>query len=363
MDQNEFAIKSYSPDTLKEFDELIWPETGGQFRTMYHNQFERFVTVKFAARNGLWWKNKTQIRDIAKEAKVLAQFDHENFIRVCGIVSFPNKDDGIIFECVSCGNLQNLLLKELHIPIPWQIRARFMAEVASGLTYLHANSFVHGDLKLDNILLTDDLKVKLADFGSACLVPRGPLSCDGKENDQQIQLSTKKHLTSFEHTCYKMDVYSYAMVGYEILTRRKLSQESYFPYNLGRIFPYVGTLLAMVVFHFYSALKRLVVAKGQRKKKFLRKPSLRISLDDEAVHKSVGKDIEAEIFMVLKEIVENCWESEPENLPKISEVKSRLDELARTKKIYDEQANADAKTLTMMRHLDLPLIKTSNKLF
>jgi serine/threonine protein kinase len=37
--------------------------------------------------------------------------------------------------------------------------------ICSALSELHKNNTVHRDLKLANILITDDYQVKLADFG------------------------------------------------------------------------------------------------------------------------------------------------------------------------------------------------------
>jgi len=42
-----------------------------------------------------------------------------------------------------------------------------MAGIVSGLIYLHTHGIVHRDLSLTNVLLTSDLKVKIADFGLA----------------------------------------------------------------------------------------------------------------------------------------------------------------------------------------------------
>ncbi|XP_018667633.2 serine/threonine-protein kinase PLK3 [Ciona intestinalis] len=46
-------------------------------------------------------------------------------------------------------------------------------QIVSGLSHLHDNGIIHRDLKLGNILLTDDMTVKIGDFGLATLVEWG----------------------------------------------------------------------------------------------------------------------------------------------------------------------------------------------
>ena len=42
-----------------------------------------------------------------------------------------------------------------------------MMQIVSGMRYLHTHGILHRDLSLTNLLLTSDLKVKIADFGLA----------------------------------------------------------------------------------------------------------------------------------------------------------------------------------------------------
>ncbi|KAJ3022465.1 Serine/threonine-protein kinase plk4 [Thoreauomyces humboldtii] len=42
-----------------------------------------------------------------------------------------------------------------------------IAQIVRGLLYLHANGIIHRDLKLSNLLLTENMDVKIADFGLA----------------------------------------------------------------------------------------------------------------------------------------------------------------------------------------------------
>ena len=77
-----------------------------------------------------------------------------------------------IMEEAECGNLRNLLVAHEEIPtISWKLRLRFVTEIAEALKYLHHDikrkkSFLHLDIKPENVLLTKHLQIKLADFGS-----------------------------------------------------------------------------------------------------------------------------------------------------------------------------------------------------
>ncbi|GMP53757.1 hypothetical protein CsSME_00019131 [Camellia sinensis var. sinensis] len=66
-----------------------------------------------------------------------------------------------------------------YSPLAWKQRVTMALDVARGVEYLHSlaqQSFIHRDLKPSNILLRDDMRAKVADFG---LVKNAP---DGKDS-------------------------------------------------------------------------------------------------------------------------------------------------------------------------------------
>uniref|UniRef100_A0A6B2LNJ3 Protein kinase domain-containing protein n=1 Tax=Arcella intermedia TaxID=1963864 RepID=A0A6B2LNJ3_9EUKA len=65
-------------------------------------------------------------------------------------------------------DLEKYILSEKDKIDP-KIRIRILFDIANGLNYLHNNKVIHADLKSLNILLTDENRAKICDFGAAKL--------------------------------------------------------------------------------------------------------------------------------------------------------------------------------------------------
>jgi serine/threonine protein kinase len=80
----------------------------------------------------------------------------------------------IVYEYMANGSLADrLACKGGTPPLPWYVRLRICAEVATALLFLHSRPepIVHRDLKPGNILLDQNLVSKVGDMGIAKLVP------------------------------------------------------------------------------------------------------------------------------------------------------------------------------------------------
>lgn len=53
-----------------------------------------------------------------------------------------------------------------HVQREWDL-FRLMHEVAKGMSYLHSNSILHGDLKAANVLVDDQFRCVISDFGQS----------------------------------------------------------------------------------------------------------------------------------------------------------------------------------------------------
>jgi serine/threonine protein kinase len=72
-----------------------------------------------------------------------------------------------VYELCPGGDLFDLLAKQDYQRFTESDARFYLAEMTLGLTHLHDNGIVHGDIKLENVLIAKDCHVKLTDLGSA----------------------------------------------------------------------------------------------------------------------------------------------------------------------------------------------------
>lgn len=98
------------------------------------------------------------------EARTVALLHHPNIVEIYTI--FEEEDDiYLVFEYVAGRGLDRILDAEARIDFP-RVRGIF-DETAKALAYAHSKGVVHRDLKLSNIMLSDENEVKVMDFGLA----------------------------------------------------------------------------------------------------------------------------------------------------------------------------------------------------
>lgn len=109
-----------------------------------------------------------------REVHFLSQIEHQNIIKLkyhLDNVVFDNEGDEsdmlsvMALEYASFGDLFDLT--EKHGPLPERLAYNFFNQMVKGVAHLHKNNIAHLDLKLENLLLGSDMKVKLNDFDLA----------------------------------------------------------------------------------------------------------------------------------------------------------------------------------------------------
>ncbi|MDR3710078.1 MAG: serine/threonine-protein kinase [Capsulimonadaceae bacterium] len=98
------------------------------------------------------------------EARVLAQFHHPNIVHV--YTSFEQNNTAyMVMEYVKGRTIQQLIREFTTIPEPEAVD--YTTQLADALRHLHDSNILHRDIKPGNVLVADDGRVTLIDFGTA----------------------------------------------------------------------------------------------------------------------------------------------------------------------------------------------------
>lgn len=112
-------------------------------------------------------KKKNLMKSIEKEIAILDVIDHPHIIKMKEYFEIKNKEDEqfivMIMEYCEKGELLSLVYNTKMIKAE-QKKKIFMG-VLDAIKYLHKRGISHGDIKAENILLTQNNFAKLCDFG------------------------------------------------------------------------------------------------------------------------------------------------------------------------------------------------------
>ncbi|KAE8730252.1 serine/threonine-protein kinase PBS1 isoformX1 [Hibiscus syriacus] len=153
-------------------------------------------------------------REFRVEVDILSRLDHPNLVSLIGYCA-DRKHRFLVYEYMQKGNLQDHLNGICEKKLDWPSRLKVAIGASMGLSYLHSNSavgipIVHRDFKSTNVLLNDNFKAKISDFGLAKLMP------DGQEIDVTARVLGTFGYFDPEYT--SSDVYAFGVVLLELLT-------------------------------------------------------------------------------------------------------------------------------------------------
>ncbi|KAJ0401578.1 hypothetical protein ATCC90586_002886 [Pythium insidiosum] len=124
----------------------------------------QFVTEKAVHRV------RRRLLKVLSELEISKSLDHPNIIKFLGAYETSHRIC-LVHELVDgCDLLEHLLT---HGKMNETQASGVFRQLLSALQYCHARNVCHRDLKLENVLITKDLQVKLIDFGLSEVVPAG----------------------------------------------------------------------------------------------------------------------------------------------------------------------------------------------
>uniref|UniRef100_A0A1I7U3K3 Protein kinase domain-containing protein n=1 Tax=Caenorhabditis tropicalis TaxID=1561998 RepID=A0A1I7U3K3_9PELO len=105
---------------------------------------------------------REQLQEFCHEASIMAVLHHENIVAFYGIASLE-EPIMVVMEMVTGGDLKKYLQNTSNISKAQIIY--FALNIACGMRHLSSKNVIHRDLAARNCLITNELKVKISDFG------------------------------------------------------------------------------------------------------------------------------------------------------------------------------------------------------
>lgn len=152
------------------------------------------------------------------EVEILSRLQHPNLVKLYGCTSRHSQELLLVYEYIPNGTVADHLHGKLANSgqLSWSVRLKIAIETANALAYLHRKDIIHRDVKTNNILLHNNFKVKVADFGLSRLFP---LHVTHVSTAPQ---GTPGYVDPEYYQCYqltdKSDVYSFGVVLVELIS-------------------------------------------------------------------------------------------------------------------------------------------------
>ncbi|KAL8193832.1 hypothetical protein R6Q57_026074 [Mikania cordata] len=172
-----------------------------------------------------------------REIELLTSCKHPNIVSLLGF-SREAREMILVYEYVFKGSLSDYLGNSgQEFNLTWAQRIQICLDVAHGINYLHTNMegkprIIHRDIKSDNILLDENLKAKVADFGLSkfdLMKRQGSTIYTKNIAGTEVYLDPE-YLTTLKYK-KESDVYSFGVVLFEVLSGRVAYDSIYMDEN------------------------------------------------------------------------------------------------------------------------------------
>eukprot|EP00250_Pteridium_aquilinum_P016127 c22957_g2_i1 orf=775-1974(+) len=204
---------------------FVGPKIGeGAYSKVYEGRYhDEEIAVKIIQPGETSQEITKRQSRFAREITLLQKVQHKNLVKFIGACKKPAMV--VVTELLRGGSLRKHLMSQRPGRLELRLAVSYALDIAQAMDCLHSYGIIHRDLKPDNLLLTEDLKsVKLADFGLAreltltemMTAETGTYRWMAPELYSTVTLrhGEKKH---YDH---KVDVYSFSIVFWELLTNR-----------------------------------------------------------------------------------------------------------------------------------------------
>jgi aurora kinase len=178
MERNRLRMGSRKNDYI--FYKIIGKGSYGTVWKAKSNHTKQIVAIKILDKDAI--KKSGIIHHVRSEVIIHLKMKHENIVE---LYHFFEDSSSIYMVMEYCKYNMLYYLQKKGFFSERRCR-KFMMDIVSGVMHLHSNQILHRDLKLANLLLTQDKRVKISDFG---------LSRYALSNEEcETQLGTPKYM-------------------------------------------------------------------------------------------------------------------------------------------------------------------------
>ncbi|CAH2285244.1 tyrosine- kinase Lyn isoform X1 [Pelobates cultripes] len=227
------------------------------------------------------------VQAFMQEANLMKTLQHDKLVRLYAVVS-KEEPIYIITEFMAKGSLLDFLKSDEGGKVLLPKLIDFSAQIAEGMAYIERKNYIHRDLRAANVLVSESLMCKIADFGLARVIEDNEYTA-GEGAKFPIKWTAPEAI-NFGCFTIKSDVWSFGVLLYEIITFGKI--------------PYPGMTNADVM----SALQR-----GYRMPRTESCPE--------------------ELYDIQKQ----CWKEKPEERPTFEYLQSVLDDFYTATEVQYQQ--------------------------
>ena len=153
------------------------------------------------------------IRRFQREALSVSNLSHPNIVEVYDV----GEEDGeyyIVMEYIDGKTLKQLLKKREYLTLTEVID--IMTQLTDGIAHAHESYIIHRDIKPQNIMIEDDGRIKITDFGIAMALNATQLTQTNSVMGSVHYLPPEQ--ASGKGATVKSDIYSMGILMYELLT-------------------------------------------------------------------------------------------------------------------------------------------------
>jgi serine/threonine protein kinase len=166
-------------------------------------------------------EHRLPMRRFEQECEFLSTIRHPNIIQYLGIYRDPDTGLPVLLMELMDDSLTHFLESSPQ-PIPYHIQINVCHDVTRALSFLHSNDIVHRDLSSNNVLLIDNVRAKVTDFGMARLGDQNPRAtqltftmCPGTDVYMPPEAVQEEPVYT-----EKIDCFSFGVIALQILSRQ-----------------------------------------------------------------------------------------------------------------------------------------------